>query len=93
MHSLHDPQTNTRAHFNSDLSGDVVFNLNGIEAVVPAALVKLVVARWVLSEQIEALEQAGTEAILLGLVKPRSFLDKLTDNVPRRAMPRRKSRR
>lgn len=53
------------AHFHGDLSGSVEFQNGATKVEVPAQLVKAVIADWVRSERIAAIEMAPDSKILL----------------------------
>lgn len=71
-----------RAHYNSDMSGDVIFAGPGGEVNVPGDVVLAVAAAFVAAERIAEIGQMGDREILTGRHDP-------TPGPPTAAAPRR----
>lgn len=78
MHTYHDTGGFTSAHYNSDLSGDVVFSVpphrvnhatdpENLLVSVPSEVVKAVVMEWVRQQAISRLEKATDEQLITQL--------------------------
>lgn len=66
MHGIHHKESNTRFHFNSDMSGDVIVQNNYGEFRVSGFAIMDLAAHIVRRVKISAIEDASDEEILYG---------------------------